>query len=71
MNAFVIENNERILLDICTLPDGEYHGKLSGHVFEYNGNLYKTYIGLKTPIPEPWTITIKDGKEVIPSYLNI
>ena len=71
MKVFVIENKDKVYLDIGTLPDGEYHGKLSGHVFEYNGNLYKTYIGIKTPIPQPWTITIKDGKEVIPSYLNI
>lgn len=71
LKAFVIENNQKVMLDICTLPDGEYHGKLAAHCFEYNGNFYKTEIGIKTSFPQPWTIIIKDGKEVLPWNKNI
>lgn len=52
--------------NVNTLPDGEYQGKLAAHTFEYNGNFYKTEIGIKTMFPQPWTITIKDGKEYYP-----
>lgn len=58
------------LPSVNILPDGEYHGKLAAHCFEYNGKKYHTEIGIKTPFPQPWTVTIKDGKEVIPNYIK-
>ena len=46
------------------LGDGKFHGKMAAHNFEYNGNHYYSEIGVRSPIPVPFTVNIKNGKEI-------
>ena len=50
---------------VTVLGDGTFTGKLAGHNFEYHGKHYYSEIGIRTPFPTPYTITIKNGKEVL------
>ncbi len=66
----VLENtNKSKKIDLDSLPsvielgDGVYKGMIKGHVFTYNGEKYKTSIGLKNMFPQPWSIQIKNGIE--------
>ena len=48
---------------VTELGDGTYKGTLAAHCFTYNGKEYETEAGIRTTVPQPWTITIENGKE--------
>lgn len=50
---------------IAILGDGTYRGMLHAHAFDYGGKTYYSEIGIKTITPTEYTITVKDGKQVL------
>jgi len=57
-------NNPENLPRLAELGDGTYDGTLKAHCFNYNGKDYWLETGIRTMIPQPWTVTIKNGKVV-------
>ena len=49
---------------VTVLGDGVYRGTLCAHCFTYNGKQYETEVGIRTSIPQPWTIVIRNGEEM-------
>lgn len=58
------DNKEYQMPPVTVLGDGTYDGTLKAHCFNYNGKDYWSETGIRTMIPQPWTVTIKNGKVV-------
>lgn len=50
---------------VTVLGDGTFCGMLKAHDFEYNGKHYYSEAGIRGIIAVPYTVTIKDGKQII------
>ena len=50
---------------VTVLGDGTFCGMLKAHDFEYKGKHYYSEAGIRGIIAVPYTVTIKDGKQII------
>lgn len=55
----------KTLENVSVLGDGTFTGKLAAHNFEYNGKHYYSEVGIKGIVPVPYTVTIKNGKQIV------
>lgn len=55
----------KIMEHITELGDGTFCGILKAHDFEYKGKHYFSRVGIIGIIPVPYTVTIKNGKQII------
>lgn len=54
---------QQIYKPVTSLGDGEYNGKMHGHIFTYNGEEYLCNNGLRNKYPSDYTVMIKNGEE--------
>ena len=55
---------------VSELGDGTWHGELAGCVFRYEGKYYRSDIGIRQSFPAPFTVYVKNSKQVSKEDFN-